>query len=247
MKHQIQAETKPVDIALYEKKLARVTEARYYHTDLQVGKLTDQQFSDALKRKQLFLPVSLAPHESDLLKEAGRFKHIGGRVYDFPACLHGKECVGMTSPFRNKTRGFIFMSFMYKEQYDAFLVTEEAPARLPCLACIRTAYADYITHYRALRNQPDCDTAYEPLHDTDVIHQLYVNKVDCEGGYRRERMLQTQLGDPMIEAIVRMQCSYTIVEADTHDPKRLSLNQTALIWHPNPILQPRLGESTADF
>lgn len=247
LKHQIQADSKPVDIELYEKKLAKVTEASYYHTDLHVGKLTKQQFSEALRRKQLFLPISLAAHESELLKEGGRFKHIGGRVYDFPLCLNGKDCVGMTSPFPNKPRGFIFMCFMYQEAYERFLATDEAPPRCACVACIRTAHADFITFNRALRNQPDCDTAFEATHDTDVAHQLFANLVDGPGGYRRERMLQTQAGDPMIEPIARMQCSYTSVEVDVYDPKRLVLNQTALLWHPNPVLQPRLGESTSDF
>lgn len=125
---------------------------------------------DALRyllAKKARLPISYAEHDNKLIAEAGSFTStdpaaVPGKVYAFPPCARGEECVGVTAsqsghPFTGKVdglpeghKGKILTQYMDEMEFNEFLRTGTAPAGARyCRDCGSIIACLLVLHVRA--------------------------------------------------------------------------------------------------
>ena len=89
-----------------------------------------------LLAKRAQLPTSFAEHDSLLVAEAGTFTStapgaVPGKLYNFPACAAGQDCIGVTAKVDGLpagTKGKVLSMYMDETEFAALLQTGTAPA-----------------------------------------------------------------------------------------------------------------------
>ncbi len=270
--HLQSAAATPWEDVLLKEKFQQLAIPNFYNTSNALDEdITQEKLQRMLRRGQLQLPYLTAQHESELLAEAGTFRHRNGRTYDFPPCKRGKECVCMQFLLPNQARPFVLTAMMYPDEYKQFLARNTKPAvTRPCVLCLRYTLVDWVVYTRSLKlsastqNQTDTEQM-EPCgmtlptdsvkQSTDTeersspfdVYQLYYNLSDCEGGYYKEYLLQAEPSESIIQPICRLNLSFLRVQQASPGNARLVVNQNALIWSPPPSVTARVGESLQHF
>ncbi len=210
----------------------------------QITDLKQETFMAMLKRQQLHMPTLTSDLENKLLRESGRFFcSRRSREYVYPACLNGKDCIGMQCWIPGQIRGFTLTSVMYEDEYTRFIETGIAPQPCrPCVLCCRDNLVEWVVHRRStsmMTNMQHTETS------VNKIEQVYSNLVDCQGGYFRSYVFFPVPGEAQIDPICRTNLSMIRVLDDPGT--RARVDQSALIWRPSIHDNPHTGENLSHF
>jgi hypothetical protein len=249
--------TKQLDIKIWESEafaedLRNVPLPDYYLENDNSRSVTSTIVQQQLRNGRFDLLVQTAQHECELLKEAGQFRHSNGRVYQFPACVNGKECVAGKGDLliTGLSQPIVLMGFMFESEYTEFLHSSKAPKGIrPCVLCCRCHLVRLTMTFRGIVMRGGDgllvkDGAENERRVTQIL-QCYRNLEDAEGGYFREYMLHPQLNEPMIDPIVRMNKLRLRANKDEHG--RWCIDQSALIYTKPVVPEHRMGESLQSF
>lgn len=214
-----------------------------------------------LKTKRLFLPLMTASFESELLQAAGRWKYKNGRMYDFPPCPRGDECVGKISripyvktlaPGGPNDEAYFdhpFVCFMLPTDYANFIKDGAPPTqRFPCVACMRCMIVDVVC---ALRGGQEIvqDGKRKPrlTLDENTLVQCYRNLINEKDGYHFDCCLEPSSEEwhGIVSPIATFRPSLMVARKGRFN--RPYVDQSAIVWKPAVIDEPMLGESIKDF
>lgn len=249
-------ESQIVELEIYErlKKERLVVPTLFLEDDLS-GNLTDEQLRHSLETGQVHFEMHSASLESSLLVQAGVFP-LNGRMYHFPECRQGAKCVGTTlkHSIPNLTEPIRLMSMMHEDEYKQFIRNQVVPKNnRPCVLCCRYIATSWVHFSRFLKMNDSADqllandkTTSHGLTFTRTI-QLYWNMPDREGGYFREYMLFPSNNEPILQPIVCMNLMNLKAVKNKDAGGQWRIDQDAIIWKPNAIQKPRIGEVLQDF
>jgi hypothetical protein len=254
--HSAQSKVIPWQIETLKKSFEGLTVGRYHQQELTTRTLTQEEIYDCLRKKMQHLPLLTSDLETCLLREAGTWTYQH-QVYDWPACVNGTACYCMSLPFegdvpatRAKAAGkkFICTSMMYDHELTEFLVTHQPPhQRRPCIVCLRITLVDYVTRIRAEGNQPDIPTSLTFEDHTRSIFQIYGNRAGVMGGYHVDYCLYPLPNEALIEPVCMIHTNLLRLRPCEHDPGRLCLDQSVLVYTEPTALIPRIGENGQHF
>lgn len=259
-------ESKQVVLSLLENPLSRPLEYTEVQTRVdaypvvhpvvtegQEWKLTDKV--RLVRQQKFYLPLYLASFESEILCAAGSWKHTNGRVYDFPACGRGAECVGLTvrdikfvdskEPEEFK---FPLTCSMLRRDYERFLMDGTPPStRQPCIGCLRKMSIDAVAALRGTRAMRKGDKDREVVLDEKTLLQSHRNLMDREGGYHREYCLMPsdEKWEGIVSPIPPFRASMLVARRTRF--KRPYIDQSALVWKASVVSKPDIGESIQNF
>jgi hypothetical protein len=247
--HALAYGTNPSEFAMLQVRLNALPEPMYYPREIE-KEMSRKQMNDALRRRQLFLPVMNASHEQDLMQEAGSFTHPSSdykTVYEFPACVFATKCVGQVH------FGVILTATMLPEEYTAFLFDQKQPATArPCILCCRKTICDYVLHMRYSRCVTNEDTA-QSQHGTvflregqQDVYQLYRSLVNKTEGYFDTYVLFPRAEEAIIDPIVLLNLSSLKPGTDVTTGRRF-IDQTVMVWRSSSTLKPTIGEHELHF
>jgi len=230
---------------------------------------TSQRLQEALRRRQVHLPIMPASLESELLAEGGKFIHCG-REYDFPKCVNGNRCIAMQIDFpladpvdafrSQKPQRFILTSLMFKEEYEAFILNRTPPSCIrPCIACCRNTLVQIVavtryTNACASASAADGDNTNNIDHSVPRVQievkkhvfQLYRNLVDQQNGYFKEYMFIPKIGDEAVIDPICLLSKQSLMLRVTKEGRRY-LDQSRIVYQPPRVPIPRIGESLQVF
>ena len=253
--HTQQIAVKVWEVEAFVDDLARVPQPAYF-LDTDDGRQIDTKvIQHQLREGRVDLLEQRAEHESEILGQAGDFKLKNGRTYHFPKCMNQSECVAAkgTPLIAGLTEPIILMGFMFKHEYDHFLKTGKPPAGdRPCVLCCRYLPARLTLDVRGIVMRGG-DGLLKP-HDTRPyekkqvqIVQCYRNLEDQEGGYFRDYMFHSQLNEPTIEPIVKLNKERLRAYRDSSNG-RWMIDQSALVFDKAMGLpQAKVGETLQSF
>lgn len=235
-------------------RLKALPKPTYYPRDITV-QMAREQIEEALRRRQLALPVMTAAHEQLLLQEAGSFDGL-----DYPPCIHGANCVasvyyrrfvGVETLQATHPTGFACTSVMFEDEYTAFTREGKPPPCLrPCVLCCRKTICDYVLMMRAARCTADEKTASEQgavfLMQRQHVYQLYRNLVGQPGGYYDVYMLMPRAEEAIIDPVVMLNLSSMTLQLDAATGRR-RLDQSVMHWAPLASSVPAVGELESRF
>lgn len=116
---------------------------------------------DALRyllAKKARLPISCAEHDNKLIAEAGSFVStdvaaVPGKVYAFPPCARGEQCIGVTGKLDGLPegqQGKVLTKYMDEMEFGEFLRTGIAPSGVRyCRDCGSIIACLLVLHVRA--------------------------------------------------------------------------------------------------
>lgn len=140
--------------------------------------LTQDEVVHALIMNKIKLPVLTSDLEDVLLAESGKWA-FAGSVHDFPPCIRGSSCVGMTMDIPGRTEGFVLCAVMYEDELNDFMANKTSRrVRRPCVLCCRMAVQNMLLMLRGRNRQISVTES--------TVYQFYSNLVDTEGGYRSD-------------------------------------------------------------
>src|SRR5689334_8616751 len=122
---------------MLQTRLDALPKPSYYPRDLTMS-MARQQMEEAIRRRQMMLPILTTTHERKLLQEAGTFAGV-----EYPACVNGENCVSIVLysmiPGTNPDeKGFPCTALMFEEEYDALTTTGAKPVVIrACILCCR--------------------------------------------------------------------------------------------------------------
>lgn len=167
----------PAQVAIFKRILSQLWQPVFFRADAFQSSQTDalegandnedqasRRLQEALRRRQLTLPVMTATLEQELLAEAGTFE-FEGEMYTFPVCMNGERCIANQVEFPlgqnrfpegmawgSNPQRFILTSLMYQEEYEAFIREKKPPDFIrPCVACCRHALIELVSAIRYTR------------------------------------------------------------------------------------------------
>jgi ferredoxin len=244
--------SKPWDYLMLSNRLQSLPKPVYYPRDLTLT-MSTEQMEEAMRRRQLQLPLMPAEHEQELLQESGLFK-VGDMTYDFPACIYGKDCVSvcyinLIPGFEQNTKGFTCTSVMFPDEYQDFIKDGKPPAsKRPCILCCRKKICDHVVTLRLFRCVSDEKTASEQgtsfILSRQPVYQLYRNLVNQRGGYYDVYMLFPKSEEAIIDPIVLLNLS--ALKLETVNGRR-RIDQRVMHWRPTIVPKPLIGERESHF
>jgi hypothetical protein len=257
------------DMAMASSASASASPSSMKQEESRVSTYLEQALRKGIIR-HIVLPCDV---ESELLAESGRFKHVNNNVYDFPPCMRGSDCVGMTLDFpgmhatenltydaeeKKYTSGFVFTQLMFPDEYADFIQNQIQPQnQRPCVACCRHLATMAVLAIRS------CNASVSPgmnaipeiqmFLNREVI-QLYRNLVDQVGGYYSENSLipRAQGDEPIVNPICMLNLSSVKVRrlsnsGLTPGGNRRYLDQSLLVYRPPQLPTPGIGQSLQSF
>lgn len=208
-----------------------------------------------IRQNRWYLPLFTATFDSELLGASGTWKHTNGKVYNFPACIKGDRCTGMSGRIQfaaeGKNKGepfkYVLTSLMFPKEYERFLKDGTAPSvRQLCVGCLRISICDSVAAFRGGQVM-EGDKSTEITLSEDTLIQPCRNVPDCEDGYHREFMLEPS--DEKYEGITGPIATFraTFLVGRKTKYNRPYVDQSALVWQPGTATSPALAESISDF
>jgi hypothetical protein len=261
----------------YNRLLSQLVVPQFYAAEGMATPYSQHALEQELQRGQRVLPILSAELECLLMAESGTFTaKSSGKVVTFPPCRNGANCVGMTDPFRNQPRRFVFTMIFTEQEYEYFTITGKIPQYpRPCIPCARQHLTACIVFDRAVRMCGDAAVASTPAAaaaaaspsmDTTtssvlrvqregiLIQQFYQNVCDGPHGYKKECMLRNNHhpDDPLLQPICLpsrslLFCKPSATHVDSTGAPRVVVDQTALLWTPAARLQPAVGQNLLNF
>lgn len=176
------------------------------------------------QRNFVFLPMSDADHESELLIQANVPRRINnGRMASLPVCGCDDKCEGLANQIEglpDDVRGYILPAWMTKEQLAEFkntgLAAQESKRRM-CVLCARIHVNKCIL---AVMQQGNRTTV-----DESMCFQFFRNPVTGPAAYRHDVMMQppSQQWQGYCDLIVKHQ----------RDQLRWVFDDTIQLWRVN--------------
>ena len=246
----------------FETRLHKMATPEFYDVNGISGVTpTQEQLDLMLQRQQYYLPIQPAQLESSLMAESGSFvSQKSNMQYDFPPCMQGDQCVGMTQQLRMQAHPCVFTMVMFEKEYEYFVRTGIPPrVSRPCVMCARSYITSCTVYDRAVRMCGDGleegDSVLSVQRTGGVIRQWYQNLRNQEGGYHSIHMLvsNNQPGDPITEPICTpgrcvLICknSPVLMHTQTNKP-RIIIDQSAIVWKGESAPVPSVGENLLSF
>lgn len=249
--HTVQLHEDPFEKKAFEEAINLLPQPTYYNADDLSRKYTQEELQQLLRQGSLKIPLLTSEHETRIFAQSGRFiLKKDKRVVVYPPCMRGKLCIGYTNyvDFEGLDSPIIFTAVMFPSEMDQ--QSSHIHINRPCVACSRYLIVKYVLTIRgiAARGGPDLltpDTAYE--RKAVQILQIYRNIPDQIHGYNREYMLHPTVGEPIVSSICMLNRSRISFYRDNEQGGRMCANQDALLWKPDAIGDPRVGESIQSF
>ena len=218
-----------------------------FYAEITDRALSHDEIITELLRGRLHLPLLTTDFERELMKQSGTFVHANGRSYDFPACMHGRKCVGVTENLHGMPPGgCVLTMLLYPDEYSVFLDKNVAP-RLsrPCILCCRSALTTFVYFVRA-----NCKTFKV---DERCVFMLYRNMYDREGGYYKEYVFVPRVAsyEGLVDPIAQFRHSALYARRDPQG--RIEVLQTPMEYvppgphTPMAICTPTAGETVQSF
>lgn len=267
-------QTNPWDYTMLKMRLDALPRPLYYPRDLTVA-MAKEQIEDAMRRRQLMLPVLTASHERKLLQEAGTFGGI-----DYPMCVSEQNCVSVKLHYLIRgatanTTGFPLISVMFEQEYESLVSNKTPPvSRRPCVLCCRKTLCDYVLAMRCAQSAPSESSAAAAssssssssttvtaaaatttttgsqgttfLIQRPSLYQLYRNLVNQPGGFFDMYMLFPKAEEAILDPIVMPNLMSLALDKDETTGQR-RLSQAIVEWRPSVPERPRVGENERNF
>jgi hypothetical protein len=249
--HKKASDTNPWEYTMLKTRLNALPRPSYYPRDLTVT-MAKEQIQEAMRRRQLSLPILTATHERKLLQEAGSFGGV-----DYPACVSGVNCVNVRlhSLVRGAAAdgvGFPLTAVMFEEEYSALILGGTQPVSIrPCILCCRKTLCDYVLAMRCARCAPNEASATATQGTTlllqrQAMYQLYRNLANQPEGFFDMYMLFPKAEEGILDPIVMPNLMSLCLEKDETTGRR-RLTQSVMEWRPAPVPKPRVGENEQNF
>jgi hypothetical protein len=260
VKQEEAAKVNPWASELFVKKYNALPRADFYFRSV-TTRLSHDELMQALRQRQVELPLLKAEYEMSIMAEAGTFiiNQSTGETRTYPSCAYGADCV--TNQFAIEdplgVGKFISMCLMYPEEMDALRKSGTRPVSIkPCILCCRKRTEDYILYMRAAVMSSESAQAAATAADANAasykydidrrqVHQLYRNLMDCAGGYYREYMLIPHADECIVDPIARFTCSS--LKLNRLPNGRRCVDQTLMMWRPAPMPDPHIAEKVSNF
>jgi hypothetical protein len=255
------SEEEPVALQLLmrDRKLAAPNNPRYRLAD-QPGLDPALIDPNVTRTGDYSLPCYPCEHESRLLVQSGVHTFAGIGERHLPPCYFGRaRCVGMrgsSTPgydgaMRGLTEPVVWMRAMSPAQLDTLIRHGVAPAGdAPCVQCHRANVCAAVHSKRlfaaadAADGRPGGPTNDLAIAPTNETYQLWRNLVGEKHGYAERYMLRPRENEfvvaPIVESTFNAMFAY-------RDQGIWRVNQEALYWRPQLVVQPRIGERLSDF
>jgi len=213
------------------------------------GAMPDQKaMVRSLQEGRAFLPLLGPDDESAQMGAAGTYE---GRIY--PPCRAGTNCIGLTGGIRvalteeeikegrSSFKGACLQQFMYPSQLAHFERTGSMPLQNHwCILCYRKNVMDAVLSRRG-------NPSASHLPDDGII-QFWRCVPGGDGNYAPEHVLTRipKLRDGLIDAWVMYRREYLYWEYSAALGKMV-VNQSSMLWKPEPSTAPQINEVLADF
>jgi hypothetical protein len=206
-----------------------------------------------LERRVVLLPVQTAELESQLLAEGGHhtltMQDGTKRRYAFPLCIRGPECIGMTGGipgFSTAVPGVILTSMMWENEYRDFLHSGIAPMeQRACVLCARLHFTNFILCLRSHEFMGSITS------DESFAFQTHRNLKDEAGGYFgiyiNQPSPQRVRERGFFDCIAVYSRSALRAYQDPAQDHRWVIDQSLMVWEPEPVITPQVGEELSLF
>lgn len=218
-------------------------------------KLTQDELSELLRRKQHKMCIQEASLESVLMVESGIwFNEKRRRTY--PACSLGNGCVGMQEDYwiRGQSRGVIWTAMMFKYEWDEFMENGiyTSQSRM-CVLDHRKLLPALVSKRRLLSmkgvsHSTDVTCTDTTPNDGVMLRQAYYNLIDRTNGYHKQYVFLAEPGESMIEPIVRLNRS--TVRCVQLPSGQMKADQSQMVYPDVSVASaasPSVGENMARF
>jgi hypothetical protein len=224
-----------------------------------IDDISTQRTAELLHERRVELPVFTVQHESMLLIQAGEHA-IRGRTVAFPPCSNGSECMGSArsptwlagEPWRSAIEGLTepitLAAAMPPDDLRSLVRTGRIPpGKWPCVLCHRQLVSSYVHAVRMLAvvHGPAPSTQLL-LQDKKEVFQLWCNRVDESGGYRREYTLFPRPNEVVVGPLCQNN-AWSLRASRIEGSNRWCIKQIGIEWKPPHQLQPDVGESLTHF
>lgn len=206
------------------------------------------QYLHDLIRHSVHLPVMESAIADRLLQQSGAWPvpYYGAMVQrEFPPCVHGEACCGMTVRFPGKGRG-ILMAHMSEQEYDAFIATCTKPRGIEKRVCV-LCYRRYINKYMVIVSKSKTRIPNAP-----AVMQYWSIRMDTPGGYTNSACIKPvdteQQGVPFngfVCPFVGFRISDYVVRQSSDG--RLRWDQSAIVVPGRRQPYPMPGQRLSDF
>lgn len=196
------------------------------------------------------LPLLLAKHRAEMMRQAGRFHFPGMGWRDFPPCVWGDKCVGhrtftlggrQVSLINGLTEKVTFMRAMRADEWNRLKKSNTQPDNTgwPCILCGELN----VTRYAMLEQLAPRGSIQKE--EQNEVFQLWYNKVDEEGGFFKRYVYQPDPADALVDPIVSP--AYQLMRAVKVGDAMWQVQDPAIVWRPPADPLPYIGQSQQDF
>ncbi len=256
--HVEASQTNPLLLQLYLEKRKRIAAPVFFMANNPAQQMDQKFVCQQLRQGFLDIPTLLADYESRLLVQSGPMPLPDGSFLQLPHCMFGNECFGTLewTNIRGLTEAITLMQAMLPADFQALVQQRKQPSyKWPCVLCHRKMPTEAVQYFRHLdevdKSRPPpvlqrSSRVFVTRENPDEIHQLWRNLENVQGGYFSERIFKANPSEGIFAPLVENNVAALVARKQT-GTGRWVIDQSALVWKPPVIAQPRLGESMANF